>query len=283
MKKILVPCDFSQPAIQAYQFALDMAAQSKAIVHLLHVAEFPSVSYPAIIPVLNPEEDLFKNVLAKTAKEFTNIKSKYSHDGVTVITETEFGTPSTKILEYILIHSIDLVVMGSHGASGLREMLIGSNAEKIVRGAPVPVLVLKNYSKYPIKNIVFPNTFETDHQEDLLMKIKELQNFFQARLHLVWINTPVNYVSESVTIGRLHDFAKRYMLKDYTVNVFNNISEEGGIVKFTKSINGDLIAMGTHGRTGIKHLLIGSIAEDVVNHTDSPIWTYTLKDEFVNA
>jgi len=282
MKKILVPCDFSEPAIQAFRFALDMAAQSKATVHLFHVAEFPIISDPAVMPVINLEEDLFKNILANSAKEFAAITSQYSQEGVTVITETEFGTPARTILDYILNQSIDMVVMGSHGASGLREMLIGSNAEKIVRGSTIPVLVLKNYKKGPIKNIVFPNTFETDHQEDLVMKIKELQNFFQAKLHLVWINTPVNFVSDSVTMGRLHDFAKRYMLKDYTVNVFNNISEEGGIIKFTKSINGDMIAMGTHGRQGIKHLLIGSIAEDVVNHTDSLIWTYALKDELVH-
>lgn len=283
MKKILVPCDFSEPAIQAFRVALDIAAQSKGTVHLLHVAEFPMVTDPAIMPVMNLEEDFFKNILTNTTNEFTKLTSQYHQQDVRVITETEFGTPSKTILDYIINQSIDMVVMGSHGASGLREMLIGSNAEKIVRGATVPVLVLKNYNTGPIKNIVFPNTFETDHQEDLVQKIKELQNFFQAKLHLVWINTPVNFVSDSVTLGRLHDFAKRYMLKDYTVNVFNNISEEGGIVKFTKSINGDMIAMGTHGRKGIKHLLIGSIAEDVVNHTDCPIWTYMLKDELVGA
>mgnify|MGYP001003464469 CR=1 FL=1 len=283
MKKILVPCDFSEPAIEAFRFAIDVAEQSNGIVHLVYVAEPPVSSEPILMPYADLEEQLFSDLRSKTAIEFDKITNRYFNEKVKVISEMEFGTPSRKILDYIIKHSIDLVVMGSHGASGLREMLIGSNAEKIVRHATVPVLVIKNYVNGPIKNIVFPNTFETDHLEELVMKIKALQNFFNAQLHLVWINTPVNFISDSIMLERLRSFAKRHMLKNFTINVYNNISEEGGILKFTKSINADLIAMGTHGRKGIKHLLIGSVAEDVVNHTDTPIWTYVLKDELVDA
>jgi hypothetical protein len=77
-----------------------------------------------------------------------------------------------------------------------REFFIGSNAEKIVRQADVPVLVLKDEYKGPIKNIVFPNTLETEDQEDLVQKIKALQHFFKAHLHIVWINTPVNFTTD---------------------------------------------------------------------------------------
>lgn len=282
MKKILVPCDFSEPAIEAFRFALDVAAQSKGIVHLFHVAE-PQVLIDPIMLSMDIEQQFLNDILANSEKEFKKITSKYSREGVAVATGVEFGTPSQKILDYITDNSIDLVVMGSHGATGLREIFIGSNAEKIVRKASVPVLVLKDYVKGPIKNIVFPNTFESENLNELMTKIKDLQDFFGAQLHLVWINTPVNFISDSIILGRLHDFAKYYALKNYSVNVFNNISEEGGILKFTKSINGDLIAMGTHGRTGIKHLLTGSIAEDVVNHSNGLIWTYALKDELADA
>lgn len=173
--------------------------------------------------------------------------------------------------------------MGSHGASGLREFFIGSNAEKIVRNSSIPVLVLKDYFKGPIKNIVFPNTLETEKQEDLTMKVKALQNFFKAQLHIVWINTPLNFTSDTITYERLNAFAKRFMLKDYTINIFNHPDEEKGILEFTRSVKGNLIAMGTHGRKGIAHLLNGSLAEDVVNHTKSLIWTYSLKNESAEA
>ena len=165
----------------------------------------------------------------------------------------------------------------------MREFFIGSNAEKIVRNSPVPVLVMKDYYKGPIKNIVFPNTLETEHQEDLTMKVKALQAFFKARLHIVWINTPLNFTSDRVTRERLEAFAKRFMLKDYTINIFNQTDEEKGIVEFANSIKGDLIAMGTHGRKGFARVFNVSLAEDVVNHYKGLVWTYSLKNEPVEA
>lgn len=266
MKKILVPCDFSKPAINAYRFALDVAQQSKGTIHLLHVIELPVMHDTVIMPVLNFEEQLLKELREKAENQFNKIDEKYKAEGVKVTFKVEFGPVSRMIRDYIETESIDLVVMGSHGASGACEIFIGSNAEKIIRNSPAPVLVMKEYYKGQIKNIVFPNMLDTENQEDLVMKVKALQHFFKAHLHLVWINTPLNFASDTDTHKRLEAFAKRFMLKDYTVNVFNHRDEEQGILEFTSFIKGDLIAMGTHGRRGISHLINGSLAEDIVNH-----------------
>jgi hypothetical protein len=71
------------------------------------------------------------------------------------------------------------------------------------------------------------------------------------------------------------------MLKDYSIHVYNHTSVEKGIIEFTKSVSGDLIALGTHGHTGVVHLVKGSIAEDIVNHTERLIWTYRMRDESI--
>jgi nucleotide-binding universal stress UspA family protein len=173
--------------------------------------------------------------------------------------------------------------MGSHGATGMREFFIGSNAEKVVRQATVPVLVLKNYYLGPIKNIVFPNTLETEAQEDLMMKVKELQHFFNAHLHIVWINTPLNFTSDSVTRKRLEQFAKRFQFKNYTISVYSHVDPEEGIIEFAKTVDGSMIAMGTHSRKGFAHMMHGSLTESLVNHTDMLVWSYTLKGEPVVA
>jgi nucleotide-binding universal stress UspA family protein len=283
MKKILVPCDFSKPAINAYRFALDVAAQSKGTIHLLNVIELPVMHDTVLMPVLNFEEQLFKDLKKNAETRFKTITDKYSDDSIKVVTRTVFGSVSRMIQEYITTESIDVVVMGSHGASGVREFFIGSNAEKMVRNAPVPVLVIKDYFKGPIKSIVFPNTLDTEHQEDLVMKVKALQNFFKAHLHLVWINTPLNFTSDTHTTERLEAFAKRFMLKDYTISVFNDTDEERGIVEFSNSVKGDLIAIGTRGRKGIAHLVNGSLTEDVVNHYKGLVWTYAIKNVPVEA
>jgi len=283
MKKILVPCDFSRPAINAFQFALDIAVQSKGSVYLLNVIELPVLHDTVLMPVLNFEAELLNELKEKTEKSFHKIITKYSAERLNVVSDVVFGHPSTEIVECVRRQNIDLVVMGSHGASGIREFIVGSNAERVVRNSPAPVLVVKEYSRETIRNIVFPNTLETDDQEELTMKVKALQNFFNAHLHVVWINTPINFSSDTETLNRLEAFAKRFMLKDYTIHVFNHRDEESGILEFTKMIKGDIIAMATHGRKGISHLLHGSLAEDVVNHTRGLVWTYSLKNELVEA
>ena len=280
MKKILVPCDFSEQAINAFRFAIDIARQSNGEVHLVHVIELPVLHDTVLMPVLSFEEALFEELREKAEKQFKKLETKYNDDSITIKSKVVFGATSRMVLDYIEENKIDLVVMGTHGASGVREFVIGSNAEKIVRRAPVPVLAVKKYVKgSSIKDIVFPNTLHTEVQEDLVMKVKALQNLFKANIHIVWINTPNNFTRDSVTTARLKAFAKRFMFKDFTIHVYNDPYEETGVINFAHELKADMIAIGTHGRKGLAHLLSGSVAEDLVNHVDCPIWTYTIKKE----
>jgi nucleotide-binding universal stress UspA family protein len=279
MKKILVPFDFSKPAINAFRFALDVLERSKGNLKLLHVIELPVLNDTVLMPMLNFEEELLKELRQKASDQFKKITEKYNKNGAKVSWEVAFGSPSKTLLDIIKYEEFDLVIMGSHGASGLREYVIGSNAEKMIRRSPVPVLVTKEYRKRNIKSIVFPNTLETENQFDLVERVKSLQAFFQARLHVVWINTPVNFTSDVQTREKLQIFAKHYGLKNYSLNIFNHPNEEDGIIRFNEFVDGDLIAMGTHGRKGIAHLINGSVAEDVANHSKIPIWTSSLKDD----
>ncbi len=276
MKKILVPCDFSEQAICAFRTAIDLSEQSKREVHLLHVVELPVMHDSMLMPTLAFEATLLKELGDNAENQFSKLKTEYASD-IPIVTKVVFGSTSMMILDYIKEAEIELVVMGTKGASGLRELVIGSNAEKIVRRASCPVITVRKYSSpHAIKNIVFPNSLEQD-QEDLVQHVKALQDFFKATLHIVWINTPGNFTSDNVTLVRLKDFAKRFMLKDYTLSVFNDTFEESGVISFAHAIKADMIAMGTHGRRGLNHVMSGSVAEDVVNHIDCPIWTYTIK------
>jgi nucleotide-binding universal stress UspA family protein len=278
MKKILVPCDFSEQSVDAFRVALEIAAQSKGEIQLLNVVELPIMHDTVLMPVLSFEEELLKELKGKAEEQFEKLKKKYAKETNKVKGTVIFGATSIMILRYIEENGIDLVVMGSRGVTGVREVLIGSNTEKIVRRSPVPVLTVKKYVKVSsIKNIVFPSTLLHDN-EDLIMKVKALQNFFDAKLHIVFINTPTNFTSDHVTKSRLTEFVKRFMIKNCTINIYNDPYEEAGVINFAHSIEAELIAMGTHGRKGIAHILSGSLTEDIVNHVDCPTWTYTIKD-----
>jgi histidinol-phosphate/aromatic aminotransferase/cobyric acid decarboxylase-like protein len=162
-----------------------------------------------LMPVLTFEETLLKELRQKAEKQFEKLKAKYASE-VKIKTSVIFGTVSLMIPEYIRDQKADLVVMGTHGASGVREYIIGSNAEKIVRRSPVPVLCVKKYVKLSsIRTIIFPNAQDTETHDNFVMKVKSLQSFFKAKIHVVWINTPTNFTRDSLTHKRLEAFVKK--------------------------------------------------------------------------
>jgi nucleotide-binding universal stress UspA family protein len=108
--------------------------------------------------------------------------------------------------------------------------------------------------------------------------IKKTQQIYDSTVHLVRINTAGNFQRDAVVKKSMADFARKLQLKNFTINVFNDLTEEEGIIYFAESINADMIAMATHGRTGFAHVLAGSIAEDVVSHSKRPVLTFVTKN-----
>ena len=277
MKKILVPCDFSEPSIKAFKFAVDLANKSGGSIELIHIIELPVLHDTVLMPTLSFEEAFMKDAKANAEKNFAKLIAKYTDNGhPKVSTSVSFGPVTITICDAVEEKKADLVVMGTHGASGLKEFLVGSNTEKIVRRSSVPVIAIKKNTKISsIQNIVFPIIPDLD-LEDLTLKVKQLQSILEANLHIVFINTPALFRRTAEIMPELKKFAKRFMLKDYTLNIYNDINEEDGVRNFLSDVNGDMIAIATHGRRGIGHLIAGSIAEDVVNHIECPIWTAKL-------
>jgi nucleotide-binding universal stress UspA family protein len=153
-------------------------------------------------------------------------------------------------------------------------MIIGSNTEKVVRKSHCPVLTMHNKpASKDFKNIVYATSMDKD-EEVFSRVIRTTQKLYDATIHLVRINTPGNFQRDVVVTKYMQDFAKKLQLKNFTINVFNDVSEEEGIIYFADSIDADLIAMATHGRTGFAHVLAGSIAEDVVSHSKRPVLTF---------
>ncbi|WP_276370203.1 universal stress protein [Chryseolinea sp. H1M3-3] len=279
MKRILVPCDFSKPSKEAYKFALELAMVSKGEIFVVHAVELPLMYETAFgIQPYPADPELVKKMDAQANDAFQKMKQAYYSPVPIAIHFTltyDFVLPSLRA--FIQENAIDLVVMGTHGSSGLEEFLIGSNTEKVVRFSPVPVLSVRTAKGYGgIQNIVFPSTLALN-QTDLVQHVVSLQEFFKAKLHIVFINTPENFKTDEEGRSMLEEYAKHYNLKNYTLNFKNNFSERDGILDFAEDIKADMIAMATHSRKGLKHFFLGSVAESVVNHLDCPVWTYSIK------
>ncbi|HCW07278.1 MAG TPA: universal stress protein [Cytophagales bacterium] len=273
MKKILVPCDFTSTSNQAFRFACEIAKKNKAELFLLHVVEMPVLHSSLMAPVFAYESSYLKGVKAKVNSIFENMKSKWGAK-LKIHLAVEHGPISASIKKFVLKKGINLIVMGTHGSSGIREFTIGSNTEKIVRTSSVPVIAVKKAMNVPsVKNIIFPTDLSIG-SKDMINALKVLQNLFKAKLQIITVNTPLNFNSNSVIQKRFQEFIQQTQLKNYQFVVYNDVTEELGITNFTAQQKNKIIAMPTHGRRGLSHLLSGSIAENVVNHIDCPIWTY---------
>ena len=220
MKKILVPCDFSDPAVQAFKMAVEIANQSNGEVVLLNVVELPVMHESVLMPTLSFEEAFIKDMKEHAEKNFSKMKDKWAKEGPKVTSFVEFGGTTSTIRDFVKDKKIDLILMGTHGASGVKEFFIGSNTEKIVRTAGAPVMAIKKQVKLSaVKNIVFPTTGNMN-QEELTVQVKALQNFFKATLHILYVNTPSSFKRDMEIKPQLKAFAKRFMLKSFhTFNV----------------------------------------------------------------
>lgn len=276
MKKILVPFDFSETATNAFRFAIDIANQSDGEILLLHIVELPVMYDSLLMPSLSFEEVYLKDMKENAEKSFSKLKAKWAKDGPKVTGHVDYGATAATINNFAKEKKADLIVMGTKGATGLQEVIIGSNTERIVRTSNIPVLAIKKNFKGTVKNIVFPNAL-SENVEELASKVKALQDFFKAKLHIVYINTPAFFRRDLETRQLLNGFAKRYMFKNFSINIYNDMDQESGLTNFVKEVKADMVAMGTHGRKGLAHLMSGSIAEDVVNHIECPIWTFKTK------
>lgn len=276
MKSILVPIDFSIQAEYAAKVASKIARRTKAKIYLLHMLELPTgVIDPASYGSSSntPSALLF---LKRAHEKFEDFKELPCFDGVEIEDSVQFHKAFAGIIDESKKLDVDLIVMGSTGTSGLEEMLVGSNTEKVVRNSEIPVLVIKeDVEDFKIENIVFGSNFKFKNRS-AFQKILDFTKLFNAKLHLLKINTIHNFETTKDSSDAIRNFIDGYDLGDYTLNIYNDTSVEAGILNFAKVIDADVILLNTHGRRGLAHLFNGSISEDLANHAKLPVLTIKL-------
>jgi nucleotide-binding universal stress UspA family protein len=281
MKKILVPTDFSKTSLTALDVAFDIAKKSGASIFLLNVVEEAGKDSTRITGEWQKadwEEKLFiYKLLERAENQLTKVVQDAKYDAVKMIGELRLGNPFHGMNSIIAEQKVDLVVMGTRGVTNLETMLIGTNTERVVRNSSCPILTVhKKPASTNFKNIVYATAMSKD--EEIFSRIvKKTQGYYDSTIHLVRVNTPGDFQRDKIVKDYMFKFAKSLQLKNYTINVYNDLTEEEGIQYFADSIDADMIAMATHGRTGFAHVLAGSIAESVVKMASRPVLTYVVK------
>ncbi|GAA4800338.1 universal stress protein [Litoribaculum gwangyangense] len=274
MKRILVPTDFSEQAENALKVAAQLAKKHDCEIYLLHILEIPLQEVDPISSYSSLPEAVFFMKLAH--QKFEKLKDKKYLDGLIIHEIVDFHEIFKGIFQTCKKHHIDLIIMGSNGVSGLREMLIGSNTEKVVRTSETPVLVIKNEHKtFNVNDFVFASDFK-DESKKTYEKALKFAKTLGAKIHLLMVITPAKFITTNDAQNRIENFANSFDFSNYTMNIYNDISIEKGIMNFSKTLNADLIGMSTHGRQGISHFFNGSISEDLVNHAKRPVITFKI-------
>lgn len=278
MKKILIPIDFSKQAEYALKVAASIAKQTNCDLHLLHMLELPtdiidpsnygkSSNSPTSLLYMKRAQEKFEKLMKRFYLRDINVsRSVYFHD-------TFKG-----IIEESIKEDVDLIIMGSQGISGFNEILVGSNTEKVVRNSEVPVMVIKNeIEDFKIENMIFASNFNLENKKTF-PKIVDFAKIFDAKIHLLKVNTVQRFEPTLKTHLKIKEFMKGYDESDFTINIHNDDSVEMGVLNFGNFIDADVIVLNTHGRRGLMQFFSGSISEDISNHAVRPVLTFKLQE-----
>jgi len=272
MKKILVPIDFSKPSEYAAKMATKIAKKTAATVYLIHLIELPSgvVDMGASSKFSIPESMLY---LRKTKEKIVAFKEKNFPKDLKIEYFIKINTPFEGIKKYAHKIDADLIVMGSKGHSEFEEIMIGSNTEKVVRTSTIPVIIVKKDDEnFKLKNLVFASNFKKEDKA-VFNKFIDFANQFKSKVHLLKINTPSNFESTRKAEKKIKGFIKGLDLPKHSINIYNDTSVEKGILNFSKDNNPDLIALCTHGRSGLSHLFSPSVSKNLSKDLAIPMLT----------
>jgi nucleotide-binding universal stress UspA family protein len=299
IKKVLVAIDFSEPSLQAFEFALPILKHFGAQLHLVHVS---APAYPltsrATMPLVVSEVTVGKRV----RRHLRDVAKKYSVKLEPGTVHALRGRAFTEICRLARAKGIDLIITSTRGLTGLKHLALGSTAERVVRYSPCPVLVvrpserkstagrngLKTKRDLSFHKILVPTDFSECAMKGVAYA-KALAGEFGSKLVLLHSVAPQYYVTNDEYAR--YDFS---LLMQQCENAARGQLGElvektdwGGVLELETSLQTghpgdqicsraadhrvDLIVVSTHGRTGLKHIFIGSTAEYVMRHAPCPV------------
>lgn len=277
MKKIIVPVDFSEHSEYALKAAAKFATKYNAEILALHMLEMTDVILTTSDGFQNDQavffyklaEHKFEKFLQKDYLENLNVTPIIKHFKV-----------FSEVNDVALKHDADLIIMGSQGASGVKGFFVGSNTERVVRYAEIPVLVVKN----ELYDIDFETVvFACDFTEDSINAYKKAVTMFDkihSKMYLVHVNLPNERFKSSIEIEKnvVNFFVKANLNLNLmkTVHYVSDYSVEAGVINLALKLGADVIAMPTRGKKGLSLFFEGSIGEDVVNHANLPVMTFKI-------
>lgn len=272
MKTLLVPTDFSQHAENALHVAAQLARNFNAKIYLVHYISLDTAALKGRDPneVNSPERVYLKRAKKELAKTLKNDFLK----NVDVIGDIEIKNIYDGVNEAVIKYDIDVILIGSQGINNIRGVRIGSTSDKIVRHATAPVLVIKGrMENFKVKDIIFATDLDPKGTP-AYTKTLVFSKPFSAQTHVVYINTPKHFQSVSEIQEKKKKFFETLPGSPPDIIIYDEYYVEKGIFKVCNQFKAQVISMATTGFKGLKHILKGSLSEDMANQANEAVLTF---------
>jgi nucleotide-binding universal stress UspA family protein len=278
IKKILIPTDFSETGLLAVEHAAFMARLFKADLYLLHAIEISDTTFsvyePAIvIPDLKEVEDIAFGHLNRIAGR---IKKEF---GIRVKIICTRGNSAAEIVTAVKENTIDIVVMGTHGARGFNEYFVGSNTHKTVTICPCPVISVQSHAKKPgFGKIVLPID-NSPHSRQKVDHVIFLAKRYASRIYILGLQDNLDAEGQKKFRIKLESVEKAITkaglsCESKTIKE-NNLAMAA--LKYSYKVKADLIAVLSGRESSLTGIFLGPFSKQIINHSKIPV--LTIKEE----
>ena len=289
INQILVPTDFSDNAQHAVDYAVDLAKRCSAKLHLLHTPVVPT--YLLMDLSYSPGPEAVTRIL-NDSQEALDAQAKAIADaGVELFTAIREGTVHEVIRDYAKEHDVDLVVVGTHGRTGVSKLMYGSVTERVIKTVHTPILVVPpGGHEKPPTSIVISYDFSGPSKRAAEVA-RAIHGVFGGSLHLVhsYLDVWGEYTDRGAVVGEAAEKRRealrlglQEMLEADSKEIFSMAPQNvqthlvtgdpaGGILQVAEDVDATLICAGTTGKSGIERLLIGSVARRLLHESQVPL------------
>ena len=295
---VLVPIDFSPSSLEAIEFALPLLKKFDAELHLVHVfaPDYPLATMAAM-PLIVPELEVGRSVrrhLKEVAKKY---KIELRRENIHALK----GRPFQEVCDLARESDINLIIISTRGNTGLKHLVLGSTAERVVRYSPCPIFVVRgrdqekkgssagkfsrpvlafrkilvpiDFSECSIRGLAYAKALAQQFGSTLLLFHSIRLEYYAASDEYARYDLPLLMRQvEKTAKEKLRDLTRKTDWEGLKMETMLEVGHPGQeICDCAKDRGADLIVTSTHGTTGLKHILLGSTAEYVVRHAHCPV------------
>jgi nucleotide-binding universal stress UspA family protein len=269
MKSILVPTDFSLGAKGAVAVAIAIANKADAHIYFLYVQHV--LSTVSQVPHLGHYDPIAEDVERQAREQLDSLVKLANESGVPATPLLKHEKSGTLITELISPHIADIIVIGSHGTSGIMKIILGSFAQQVLRESPIPVIVVEKIpAQMEFKNIAFASTFKSD-MSGQLSQVIELGKLWSAQINLLLVKMNDHTLDDEADMAKVKQLTKKFPGTSLTINSIGTNDEEWGIAQFAKLLPTDLIAINKKEFEGPLKMISPNKAEMLSSDTKVPV------------